>query len=196
MKIILTSIFVLLAFSLVSAQNNKGKMALEITGANIGMYGTTYITRSIGVQDFGTEYGFLAQVQFPFQWSIDYKHNFSDSVEYLGEYNNRLFLIRPLAIFSITQQGNNFTGLSIQFSWLLFHWIYLDFATGVIWVEAKDNSSDGLSSGFNLNQTLSLSKELSNHITFSFGINHLSNAHIFNSDANQDSIFLGLKYIF
>lgn len=196
MKIIVSLILSLTVLGSINAQNNKGKIALEIINANIGVYGTTYVTRSTGVQKFGSEYGFMTQVYFPFQWSIDYKQNYSDSTEYVGEYNNRLFLIRLLAIFSITQQGNNFTGLSVQFSWFLFKWIYLDFATGVIWVEAKEGASDGLAPGFNLNQTLSLSKELSNHFTFSFGINHLSDAHIFNSDANQDSIFLGVKYIF
>jgi lipid A 3-O-deacylase PagL len=101
-----------------------------------------------------------------------------------------------MGVFSITQQGNNFTGLSVQFSWLVFNFLYLEFATGVVWVEAVDTASDGLASGFNLNQTISLSKQFSNHYTISLGFNHVSNAHILESETNQDAIFLGLKYIF
>lgn len=186
----------LIGFATTKAQNNKGKFELEIVSANIGLYGTTYSTRSEGIQKMGKEFGFFSQVYFPFQWSVDYETNFNDSLTYNGEYNKRLFLIRPQALFSVTQQGNVFGGLSIQFSWLLFNQFYLEYTTGVVWVEAEKSATDGLSSGFNLNQTLSISQPINQHFTFSLGFNHLSGAHIFDSEANQDLVYLGLKYNF
>ena len=186
----------LLSFRYTKAQNNKANFELEIINANIGLYGATYSTRSEGIKKMGEEFGFFSQVYFPFQWAVDYESNFNDSLSYQGEYNDRLFLIRPQFLFSVTQQSNVTAGLSIQFSWLLFHQFYIEYASGVVWVEAKKSATDGLSSGFNLNQTLSISQPINNHFTFSLGFNHLSNAHISNSEANQDVLYLGLKYIF
>jgi hypothetical protein len=178
------------------AQNNKGNFELEIVNSTIGLYVTSYSTRSEGIQKMGEEFGFFGQVYFPFQWSVDYDANFNDSLNYKGVYNKRIFLIRPQALFSVTQQGNVTGGIALQLSWLLFKAFYLDYGTGIIWVEAGKLATDGLVSGLNLNQTISISKPLNNHLTLSLGFNHLSSAHIFDSKANQDAIFLGMKCIF
>ena len=124
---IFLSIVFLMNTVLCTAQSNKGKFQLEITkakfGVNIGPYrGRTAQTSGPfdqGISGFG-------QIYFPFQWSIDYQHNYSDSFSIKNEYNNRLFLIRPSAVFHYVDNGSMAFGCGFQFSFLITHQIYLE----------------------------------------------------------------------
>jgi len=182
--------------TLLLGQINKGKVSFEIVRGKIGFYADTYRARKIGDAKFGDGIGFSSLIYLPFQWSVDYAKNFSDTTSYQGEFNQRLFIIKPTAIFSVNDRVSNTSGLGFQLSILITKNWYLEYIAGVVWVEASKKANDGLDSGFNVLQGFYISKPLSTHFTFSVGFNHLSNAHIFTSESSHDKLLLGLKYIF
>jgi hypothetical protein len=180
------------------SQGNAGKFGLEIVktkiGFNAGPYrGRTNVTNGFfnqGVAGFG-------QIYFPFQMAIDYRDNFSDSVNIINEYNNRIFLIRPAALFHVIDNGSYAMGLTFQLSWLLVKQFYLEYQIGPVYVEATKGASPDLNSGFSLHHYVSISKPLSKSLTISGGITHMSNASITSSSgANHDLLSLGIKYGF
>lgn len=192
-------IFIFLSYlssTLLLGQENKGKFAFEIVKGKVAFYADTYRARKVGDAQFGDGIGFSSLIYLPFQWSVDYAKNFSDTTIYKGEFNQRLFIVKPTAIFSVNDNVSNTSGLGLQLSILITHNFYLEYITGIVWVEAAKNSNDGLDSGFNVVQGFYISKPLSTHFTFSIGFNHLSNAHIFTSESSHDKLLIGLKYIF
>jgi len=180
-----------------AAQPNTGKFELEITkakfGINIGPYrGRTPQTDGLfnqGLSCFG-------QVYFPFQWSIDYEKNYADSLTIKNEYNNRLFLIRPSAIFHYVDNGSMAFGLGIQFSFLITKQTYLEYQLSGVYLEATKTGLPDLNDGFNLHHFVSLSKPINKHFSLSLGLVHMSGAGIGNGlTSNQDVITLGLKWV-
>lgn len=189
--------FFIFAFSgEVVAQSNKGKMQMEINQLNIALYGSTYRDRITFENNFGDGFGFSSIIYFPFRWSTDYANNFNDSTISKGEFNKRLFLIRPVALFNLSDQGSATTGAGFQFSFLIIKQWYIEFLIGTVWAESKKKSTDGINEGFNLSQGFYLTKPIHQHFSLSAGFNHISSAHIFNSKTNHDQIVLGVKYIF
>ena len=180
------------------AQNNAGKFGLEIVnpkiGLNIGGFrGRTPETNGFfnqGVSGFG-------QIYFPFQMAIDYRKNFTDSASETNEYNNRIFLIRSSALFHVIDNGSYAFGLAIQFSWLLFNELYIEYQLSPIYLEATKKSAPDLNSGFNLHHFVSLSKPLTNYLSLSLGIVHISNAGLSNQKgSNHDLMSIGFKFNF
>ena len=63
-----------------------------------------------------------------------------------------------------------------------------------VYVEANKAGLPDLNDGFNLHHFISLSRPLSNHLSLSLGLIHLSSAGIGNGkNSNQDVISLGIK---
>lgn len=178
------------------AQNNKGKIQMEINQLNVALYGSTYRDRITFKNNFGDNFGFSSIIYFPFRWSVDYANNFNDSTASKGEFNNRLFLIRPVAIFNLSDQGSATSGAGLQLSFLITKQWYIEFLIGTVWAESKKISTDGINEGFNLSQGFYLTKPIHQHFSLSAGFNHISSAHIFNSKTNHDQIVFGAKYIF
>lgn len=180
------------------AQSSKGNFELEITkaklGVNIGPYrGRTEETSGPFNQGFS---GF-GQIYFPFQWSVDYEKNFADSSIKKNEYNNRIFLIRPNAIFHYVDNGSMAFGLGLQFSFLITRQFYLEYQLSGVYLEATKDGLPDLNDGFNLHHFVSLSKPISKNFSLSVGIVHMSGAGIGNGKtSNQDVITLGLKWSF
>lgn len=173
----------------------KGKIQLEITRFKAGIYGATYRDRATNSTGFGEELAVSSLIYFPFQWSVDVAQNFNDTIDIKDEFNQRVFLIRPTAIVNVTEKGSFSTGGALQFSFLLGKQWYLEFLSGIVWAESPKNSNDGMDKGFNLTQGFYLSKPLHRHFTLSFGFNHVSSAHVFNTNTNHDQLVIGVKYI-
>lgn len=169
---------------------------MEINQLNIALYGSTYRDRITFEKKFGDSFGSSIIIYFPFRWSVDYAKNFNDSTAHKGEFNNRLFLIRPIALFNLSNQGSATTGAGFQLSFLITQQWYLEFLIGTVWAESKKKSTDGIDEGFNLSQGFYLTKPIHRHFSLSAGFNHISSAHIFNSKTNHDQLLLGVKYIF
>lgn len=195
-------IFLIVSLSLQAnssyTQNNAGKFGLEIVnpkiGLNFGGYrGRTPETNGLfnqGVSGFG-------QIYFPFQMAIDYRKNFIDSISESNEYNNRVFLIRSSALFHVIDNGSYAFGLAIQFSWLLFNEFYIEYQLSPTYLEATKKSAPDLNSGFNLHHYVSLSKPITNYLSLSLGIVHLSNAGLSNQKgSNHDLLSIGFKFNF
>jgi hypothetical protein len=178
-----------------TAQNSAGKFGLEITKAKIGINSGAYRGRSPETDGpFNQGTVFIGQAYFPIQWVIDYQKNFSDSTLIKNEYNNRIFLIRPSALFHYVDNGSYAMGIGLQFSFLLTKEFYLEYQLAGVYLEATKVGAPDLYSGFNLHHTLSLSKPLSRHFTVSTSFIHLSGAGLDKSTSNQDVIALGLKW--
>ena len=200
MKVFLkyVSIFLLLFFfcSPIQSQNNAGKLGLEITKPNIGIYGGPYRGRTPQTDGFFNQgiVGF-GQIYFPFQLVIDYRSNFSDSATVTNEYNNRIFLIRPSALFQIVDNGSYTLGIAVQFSCLIVKEFYLEYQLSLAYIEATKTAAPDLYSGFNLHHFVSISKPISKHFTLSVGYSHLSNAYLVDAKgSNIDAIVVGLKW--
>jgi len=178
------------------AQNNAGKFGLEIVKAKFGLNAGPYRGRTPetdGPFDQGSS-GF-GQIYFPFQWSVDYRSNFSDSATVVSEYNKRLFLIRPSALFHVVDNESYVMGLATQFSFLIVNDFYLEYQVAIAYVEAPKSAAPDLHSGFNLHHFASISKPVSRHFSLSFGYAHISNAFLVDTKgSNLDVLTLGLKW--
>lgn len=195
-------IFLIFITSIVSspckltAQNNAGKLGLEITkikfGLNVGPYrGRTPETDGL----FNQGIALLEQVYFPFQLAVDYRKNFSDSNSISNEYNSRVFLIRPSALLHYVDNGSYAIGAGIQFSFLMVNDFYIEYQMGGVYLEATKAAAPDLNSGFNLHHFASISKPVSRHFTITLGYVHLSGAGLGNGVvSNQDVVTLGMKY--
>ena len=190
------SLILLLGVSPIYSQNNAGKFGLEITKAKIGINAGPYRGRTPltdGPFDQGIT-GF-AQVYFPFQWVADYRKNFSDSATITNEYNERVFLLRPSALFHIVDNGSLAFGLGIQMSFLITKELYLEYQISGVYLEATAEGQPDLYDGFNLHHYVSISKPISRYFSLSLGAIHLSGAGLSDQPtSNQDVITLGLKW--
>ncbi|PJB14361.1 MAG: hypothetical protein CO118_09010 [Flavobacteriales bacterium CG_4_9_14_3_um_filter_32_8] len=192
------SILLLLTFYYASAesQNNAGKFGLEITNPNFSVYVGPYRGRTAQTDGFFNQgiVGF-GQIYFPFQLVIDYRSNFLDSAIVTNEYNKRIFLIRPSALFQVVDNGSYALGIAVQLSWLIVKEFYLEYQISLAYVEATKAAAPDLYSGFNLHHFVSLSKPISKHFTLSAGYSHLSNAYLVDAKgSNMDAIVVGLKW--
>ena len=179
-----------------SGQQMAGKLGLEITKAKIGLNAGTYRGRTPETNGpFNEGVAFLGQVYFPFQLAADYRKNFSDSSAISNEYNNRVFLIRPSALFHYVDNGSIAFGGGIQFSFLIGKEFYLEYQISGVYLEATDDAGPDFNDGFNLHHLASISKPISRHLSLSIGLIHMSGAGLSNgTTSNQDVITLGLKW--
>ncbi len=193
MRYFLLTIFII-GLTKLPAQSVAGKMKLEITrakiGVNVGPYrGRTQETN--GPFDQGVS-GF-SQIYFPFQLAVDYRKNFNDSIV-TNEYNNRVFLIRPSALFHYVDNGSMAFGLGTQFSFLIWKEFYFEYQISGVYLEANKSGAPDLYDGFNLHHIVSLSKPISRHFSLATSLVHLSGAGLSGTVSNQDVITLGLKW--
>jgi len=179
-----------------SAQNTAGKFGLEITKAKIGINGGPYRGRTPETDGlFNQGFAVIGQVYFPIQWSADYQRNFSDSNTISNEYNNRVFLIRPSALFHFVDNGSIAMGAGLQFSFLITKDFYLEYQIAGVYLEATKAASPDLNSGFNLHHTISISKPINRHFSIATSLIHISGAGIDKGVvSNQDVITLGIKW--
>lgn len=188
---------IVLSFNIgVKAQPNAGKFNLEITKAKIGINIGPYRGRTPETDGpFNQGIAALGQIYFPFQWTADYRKNYNDSLTIKNEYNNRLFLIRPNAIFHYVDNKSMAFGLGLQFSFLISQQVYLEYQLSGVYLEATNAGLPDLHDGFILHHFVSLSRPISRHFSLSFGLIHMSGAGIGNGlTSNQDVISLGLKW--
>ena len=202
MKIFLQAISILTVLHFfttpVQSQNNAGKCGLEITKPNFGVYVGPYRGRTSQTDGFFNQgiAGF-SQIYFPFQLAIDYRSNFLDSAIVTNEYNKRIFLIRPSALFQVVDNGSYSLGFAVQFSWLIINEFYLEYQLSLTYIEATKNAAPDLYSGFNLHHFVSISKPINKHLTLSGGYSHLSNAYMVDTKgSNIDAILIGIKWNF
>jgi len=177
------------------AQGNEGKLKLEIVNPNIGIYAGPYRGRTAETDGFFNQ-GFtgFGQVYFPFQIAVDYRNKFLDTATISNEYNNRIFLLRPSALFQVSDNGSYALGPAIQFSWLIIKDYYLEYQLAFVYLEATQAAAPNLYSGFNLHHFVSVSKPVSKHFSLSIGYVHLSGAGLGNGTvSNQDVLALGVK---
>ena len=193
--IFIITISICCCFSSSYAQGNSGKFALEIMKPKMGLNAGPYRGRTQQTDGlFNQGVAGFTQVYFPFQWVIDYRNNFSDSATIKNEYNKRLFLIRPLALFHFVDNGSYAMGIGIQFSFLITHQFYLEYQTATIYMEAPKTAAPDLRSGFNLHHFISVSKPISKRLSLSLGYTHISNAFLVSTKgSNQDIITIGGK---
>ena len=196
MKYILALIFIVSSCSF-KAQNNSGKFGLEITRLNIGINAGPYRGRTPQVTDgpFNQGISGFGQIYFPFQFAADYRKNFLDSNTITNEYNNRVFLFRPSAIFHYVDNGSMAFGIGIQLSFLITKQFYLEYQLSYVYVEANKAGEPDLFDGFNLHHFASISKPISRNFTLNLGFIHMSSAGVgTGKGANQDVLSLGIKY--
>lgn len=188
----------IIVFSLlpVQAQNQAGKLGLEITRFKVGLNAGPYRGRTPSTNGpFNQGIGFIGQLYFPFQLAADYRQNFSDSTIITNEYNNRIFLMRPSAILHYLDNGSMAFGGGVQFSFLLTKEFYLEYQLSGIYVEANNEGAPDLYDGFNLHHIVSISKPVSRHLSLMGGIAHLSGAGIGSGRSSaQDMLIIGLKW--
>jgi hypothetical protein len=178
-----------------SGQNTAGKLGLEITKAKIGINGGPYRGRTPETDGlFNQGFAVIGQAYFPIQWCADYQRNFLDSNTITNEYNNRVFLIRPSALFHYVDNGSYAMGIGIQFSFLITKEIYLEYQLAGVYLEATKAGEPDLNSGFNLHHSISLSKPIRRHFSLSTTFIHMSGAGLSKKASNQDVITLGVKW--
>jgi hypothetical protein len=189
---------IIMLFSLLPgyAQNQAGKFGLEITKLKIGLNVGPYRGRTPQTDGFFDQgIAFVGQAYFPFQLAADYRANFKDTTSITNEYNNRVFLLRPNAIFHFVDKGSMAFGLGLQISFLLGKSFYLEYQLSEVYVEANNAGAPDLYDGFNLHHYASVSKPISRHFSMSFGFMHMSGAGLSTGrGANQDTLTLGVKW--
>ncbi|PCJ26984.1 MAG: hypothetical protein COA97_04615 [Flavobacteriales bacterium] len=178
------------------AQNNAGKFGLEITKFKIGINAGPYRGRTPQTDGpFNQGFSGFGQIYFPFQFSVDYRSNFSDSATITNEYNNRVFLLRPSALFHYVDNGSMAFGIGLQFSFLITKQVYLEYQLSGVYIEANKAGLPDLNDGFNLHHFVSISKPISRHFSLSLGFIHMSGAGLGNGKtSNQDVLTLGVKW--
>lgn len=180
----------------VNAQKQAGKLGLEIKKLQLELNAGPYRGRTAETDGpFNQGVSFIGQVYFPFQLAADYRKNFTDSTDIKDEYNDRVFLIRPSALFHYVDKGSMAFGLGVQFSFLLTKNFYIEYQITPAYVEANKAGEPDLYDGFNLHHIVSLSKPISRHFSLKLAIVHLSGAGLSSGkSANQDVITLGVKW--
>ncbi len=188
--------FQALFYNNLSAQNIAGKFGLEITKAKIGINGGAYRGRTPETDGpFNQGFALIGQAYLPIQFAADYRKNFSDSNTISNEYNNRVFLLRPSALFHYVDNGSIAMGAAIQCSFLVTKEFYLEYQIGGVYLEATKAGAPDLNSGFNLHHTVSISKPISRHFSLNTSFIHMSGAGLGNGAvSNQDVITLGIKW--
>ena len=178
------------------SQNSAGKFGLEITKAKIGLDIGSYRGRTENSNGFFNQgFSTIAQAYFPIQWAADYQKNFESENTITNEYNNRIFLIRPSALFHFNDNRSYAMGLGIQFSFLVSNSFYIEYQLAGVYLQATKAAEPDLFSGFNLHHKISISRPISRHFSVSGSFIHLSGAGIDKkSTSNQDLIALGIRW--
>jgi hypothetical protein len=178
------------------AQNNAGKIGLEITKAKFGIDFGPYRGRTESTNGFFNQgVTLITQAYFPIQWCADYQKNFELKNTIKDEYNERIFLIRPSVLFQFVDNGSYAMGLALQFSFLLTKSYYLEYQLAGIYLEATTAGEPDLFSGFNLHHKISISKPIARHFSMSVNFIHFSGAGIDKkTTSNQDVIALGIRW--
>jgi len=180
------------------AQLKKGEFVMEIVPLKVSLNGGLYRSRLglyPGPQSGFNQPGIFIQVYFPFQRSMDHPENFKRSRDD-STYYGRLFSVRPLAIFHITDKGGNGLALGQELSFKIKRKLFFESQLAIIWVEASSNIDDGLMRGLNFHHYWHFSYFLNKKLALSFGFNHISNGRILASTggANYDMLTTGLSY--
>lgn len=184
----------LLGFIKLPAQHIAGKMKLEIIRAKIGFNIGPYRGRTKTTDGpFNEGFAGFSQIYFPFQLAVDYHEKFNDST-ITNEYNNRVFLIRPSALFHYVDNGSIAFGIGTQFSFLIWNEFYFEYQISGVYLEANKNGEPDLYDGFNLHHILSLSKPMSRHFSLATSFIHMSGAGLNETVSNQDVISIGIKW--
>ena len=180
------------------AQLKKGEFLMEIVPLKVSLNGGLYRSRLNlypGPQKYFKQPSTFIQVYFPFQRSMDHPENFKRSRKD-STYYGRLFSIRPLAIFHITDKGGNGLALGQELSFKIKNKLFFKSQLAIIWVEASSKIDDGLMRGLNFHHYWHFSYFLNKKLALSFGFNHISNGRILASTggANYDMLTTGLSY--
>lgn len=195
MKRFLKIIFCL-SYYLVTAQPVPAITNWEILPLQVSSNISTYRGRNENDRTFGQGISSGISVFLPFQWHIQKLNNASDSLSKAGFFYNRQFWFRPLITVQITNDWSSVTASSFSFNFKLNQKMFLSFQSGIAWIEAKSHTQDGLYSGFNLIQALHMGYALNSHWAIGTGIQHISPAHIFKGESNQDAISLSVQHQF
>ena len=121
-----------------------------------------------GPQSGFNQSGTFIQVYFPFQRSMDHPENFKRSRDD-STYYGRLFSVRPLAIFHITDKGGNGLALGQELSFKIKRKLFFESQLAIIWVEASSKIDDGLIRGLNFHHYWHFSYFLNKKLALSFG---------------------------
>ncbi len=140
---------------------------------------------------------FFVQAFFPFKRSIDHPHNFTSN-DSTHIYYDRLFSATPYAVFHITEEGGNATGLGQELSLRIVKRVYAKIQIAVVWTDSKDYTNDGLKTGFNFHNYWYVSTFLSKRTALSVGFNHISNGRVFRAGDTSifDMLTLGVSHSF
>ena len=180
------------------SQIQKGEFELEVVPLKISLNTGIYRSRLDlypGPQGGFNQPGMFIQVYFPFQRSFDHPENFkrkrNDSTYY-----DRLFSVRPLALFHITDKGGNGLALGQELCFKLKRRLFFKSQLAIIWVEASNKVDDGLVRGLNFHHYWHFSYFLNKKLALSIGLNHISNGRILASTlgANYDMLTTGLSF--
>jgi hypothetical protein len=87
-------------------------------------------------------------------------------------------------------------GIGIQFSFLLAKALSLQYQLEGIYLVAIKAVASALNSGFNLQDTISLSLPVGRHFSLAISLLNLCGEGITNMDSNQDEIAIGLRWNF
>lgn len=174
----------------------KGKIKLEIVPFKLSLNPGIYRSR-LGADTPFNQLGGFMQLYFPFQRSLDKLEKFK-KVKKDSTYYGRLFSVRPLALFHVTNKGGNGLGLGIEFSFRAKKRFFIKPQLGIVWVEANSAVDDGLMRGLNFHHYWPVSYCINQRIAVSLGFNHISNGNFLSSKptSNYDMITTGFSYTF
>ena len=185
-----------MCFSLLYAQPEPATAHWEIVPLHVASNFATYRGRNVNNRQLGEGRCAGITLFMPFQWQIHKQFKATDTVQQSGYFYNRQFWFRPLIGLHVTDDFSTVSHASVGFNFKLHLQMYLAFQTGLAWVEAKSNSRDGLESGFNLIQQFHVIYALTSHWAFGMGVQHISPAHIFKGESNQDALSVWILHQF
>jgi hypothetical protein len=185
-----------LCSSILLAQPEPAMAHWEIVPLQVSSQVATYRGRNVNNRQLGEGRCASIVLYMPFQWQIHKQFITTDTVAQSGYFFNRQFWFRPLVGIQITDDFSTVTHASFGFNFKLHSRMYAVFHSGLAWVEANSNSRDGLSSGFNLIQQLNVIYTHTSHWAFGMGIQHISPAHIFKGESNQDALSIWILHQF
>lgn len=112
-----------------------------------------------------------------------------------NEFISRLITIRPVLFYYKSLLNSDFgVGLGIRFNNKITSKLYWSYQIGAGWFEG--NEKLGIKKSINFLHFLSVSYLLSNRITGSLNVSHISNGGLFGLGSNQDLVGIGLAYNF
>ena len=174
--------------SVLKSQPMPAKTQCEIMPLQLNTGISTYRGRNAGNYNWAQGTVWEASVFWPFQWSVRLQERPDSEAVNTHFFFHRKFMLRPVSGIQGTDQNSLLVHTSLNLSFKMTPLVYLSLSTGFTWVEAVKTSKDGLTSGFNLIQIWELVYNPFNRWAFSVGAQHVSTAHLFKGDSNQDQI--------